>query len=167
MAEPNRAPSSWSVADRLRGDHGRSEHGRLVVSSTVPRPLGGPPLRRSAENQAFGYRASTAERPARDAGETTALGTQANAPANPLVAAELRDTEDVPLVEDGHANFEREAPPRASDAWIDEEKTAVGYEIPFDRHFCVLESPRPLAEVDAELDGVVDRVAGPSGVLSR
>ena len=46
----------------------------------------------------------------------------------------------------------------APDAWIDEEKSKVGYEIPFNRHFYVFEPPRPLAEIDAELKGVTDRI---------
>ena len=44
------------------------------------------------------------------------------------------------------------------DAWIDAEKTKVGYEIPFNRHFYVFKPPRPLAEIDAELKGVTDRI---------
>jgi type I restriction enzyme M protein len=41
--------------------------------------------------------------------------------------------------------------PHAPDAWIDHEKTKVGYEIPFNRHFYVYTPPRPLAVIDAEL----------------
>ena len=52
--------------------------------------------------------------------------------------------------------------PHAPDAWIDEEKTKViGYEIPFNRHFYVFKPPRPLAEIDAELKGVTDRIREP------
>jgi type I restriction enzyme S subunit len=48
--------------------------------------------------------------------------------------------------------------PHAPDAWIDHDKTKVGYEIPFNRHFYVFKPPRPLAEIDAELKGVTDRI---------
>jgi type I restriction enzyme M protein len=48
--------------------------------------------------------------------------------------------------------------PHASDAWIDHEKTKVGYEIPFNRHFYVFKPPRPLAEIDTELKGVTDKI---------
>jgi type I restriction enzyme M protein len=48
--------------------------------------------------------------------------------------------------------------PHAPDAWIDEEKTKVGYEIPFNRHFYVWKPPRPLAVIDAELKVVTDRI---------
>ena len=66
----------------------------------------------------------------------------------------LRDTENVPLHEDVEAYFRREVLPHAPDAWIDHDKTKVGYEIPFNRHFYVFKPPRPLAEIDAELKGV-------------
>ena len=72
--------------------------------------------------------------------------------------ADLRDTENVPLSEDVEAYFRREVLPHAPDAWIDHDKTKVGYEIPFNRHFYVFKPPRPLAEIDAELKGVTDRI---------
>jgi hypothetical protein len=53
----------------------------------------------------------------------------------PVADPALRDTENVPLTEGIAAYFEREVKPHAPHAWIDEEKTKVGYEIPFNRHF--------------------------------
>ncbi|MGH3613426.1 MAG: hypothetical protein ACRDRK_12710 [Pseudonocardia sp.] len=64
---------------------------------------------------------------------------------------DLRDYENVPLDEDIQVYFEREVIPHVPDAWIDHDKTKVGYEIPFTRHFYVYTPPRPLAEIDAEL----------------
>jgi type I restriction enzyme M protein len=64
---------------------------------------------------------------------------------------DLRDYENVPLDEDIDEYFKREVIPHVPDAWIDHEKTKVGYEIPFTRHFYVYTPPRPLAEIDAEL----------------
>ncbi|GAA0425372.1 DNA methyltransferase [Acrocarpospora corrugata] len=64
---------------------------------------------------------------------------------------DLRDFENVPLDEDIDAYFAREVTPHVPDAWIDYDKTKVGYEIPFTRHFYVYTPPRPLAEIDAEL----------------
>jgi len=55
---------------------------------------------------------------------------------------ELRDTESVPLNEAIHVYFEREVKPHVSDAWIDEDKTKVGYEIPLTRHFYKYTPPR-------------------------
>jgi type I restriction enzyme M protein len=64
---------------------------------------------------------------------------------------DLRDFENVPLDEDVEAYFAREVLPHVPDAWIDHDKTKIGYEIPFTRHFYVYTPPRPLAEIDAEL----------------
>jgi type I restriction enzyme M protein len=71
--------------------------------------------------------------------------------AAPLPDPDLRDYENVPLDEDVEAYFAREVLPHIPDAWIDHEKTKIGYEIPFTRHFYVYTPPRPLAEIDAEL----------------
>ena len=70
----------------------------------------------------------------------------------------LRDTENVPLGEDIQAYFEREVLPHAPDAWIEHEKSKVGYEIPFNRHFYVFEPPRSLHEIDEELKGVTANI---------
>jgi type I restriction enzyme M protein len=65
--------------------------------------------------------------------------------------AELRDTESVPLKENIGTYFQREVIPHVPDAWIDETKTKVGYEIPLNRHFYVYEPPRPLEVIEAEI----------------
>ena len=79
----------------------------------------------------------------------------------------LRDTENVPLKEDIQTYFEREVLPFAPDAWIDEKKSKVGYEIPFTRYFYKYEAPKPSAEImqeilsiEAELDGALAEVFG-------
>jgi type I restriction enzyme M protein len=41
---------------------------------------------------------------------------------------------------------------------VDEEKTKIGYEIPFNRFFYVFEPPRPLEAIDVELRGVTERI---------
>ena len=65
--------------------------------------------------------------------------------------AELRDYENVPLKEDIYEYFKREVLPHVPDAWIDEDKTKVGYEIPLTRHFYVYKPPRPLEEIEADI----------------
>ncbi|MBI2516993.1 MAG: SAM-dependent DNA methyltransferase [Opitutae bacterium] len=64
---------------------------------------------------------------------------------------ELRDTESVPLKEDIHAYFKREVLPHVPDAWIDESKTKIGYEIPLNRHFYRYEPPRPLDVIEQDI----------------
>ncbi|WP_082581411.1 type I restriction-modification system subunit M [Leifsonia sp. Root227] len=70
----------------------------------------------------------------------------------------LRDTENVPWNDDIHAYFRREILPFLADGWIDESKTKEGAEIPFTRHFYEYVPPRPLAEIDADLDAVLGRI---------
>ena len=74
--------------------------------------------------------------------------------------ADLRDYENVPLKEDIHAYFDREVRPHVADAWIDESKTKVGYEIPFTRHFYKYKPLRPLAEIEAEIRTLEAEIQG-------
>ncbi len=71
---------------------------------------------------------------------------------------ELRDTENIPLDEDIDEFIAREVLPYAPDAWVDESKTKVGYEIPFTRHFYKYVPPRPLAEIDADIKASQQRI---------
>jgi type I restriction enzyme M protein len=127
----------------------------------------GAPISRIFKNEAFGYRTITVERPLRDTAGKIVVGVKGKDKGKPLADANLRDTENVPLSEDVQAYFEREVLPHAPDAWIDHDKTKVGYEIPFNRHFYVFKPPRPLAEIDADLKVVTDRILGMLGGLSR
>ena len=47
--------------------------------------------------------------------------------------------------------MEKEVLPYVPDAWVDYDKTKIGYEIPLTRHFYVYKPPRPLEEIDAEI----------------
>ena len=118
----------------------------------------GVPISRIFKNEAFGYRTITVERPERDEKGALVLGQKGKQKGKPVPDAALRDTENVPLCEDVQDYFRREVLPHALDAWIDDEKTKVGYEIPFNRHFYVWTPPRPLAVIDAELKVVTDRI---------
>lgn len=118
----------------------------------------GTPISRIFRNEAFGYRTITVEQPLRDANGEIVLGEKGKQKGKPQPDSSLRDTENVPLSEDVEAYFQREVLPHVPDAWIDHDKTRVGYEIPFNRHFYVFKPPRPLAEIDAELKGVTDRI---------
>ncbi|MBK8447068.1 MAG: SAM-dependent DNA methyltransferase [Micropruina sp.] len=70
----------------------------------------------------------------------------------------LRDTELVPFRDDVEAYFGREVKPYVPDAWIDHSKTKIGYEIPFTRLFYTYVPPRPLAEIDAELNQLAKEI---------
>ena len=141
------------------------EIGRQVVlpgEAPPAAPEGGKvklaPLSLILANEAFGYRTITVERPLRDEKGKISLGLKGKLRGKPQPDSALRDTENVPLAEEVESYFKREVLPHAPDAWIDEEKTKTGYEIPFNRHFYVFEPPRALAEIDADLKLVTDRI---------
>jgi len=127
----------------------------------------GVPISRIFKNEDFGYRTITVERPARNDKGEVVLATKGKSKGKPEPDSDLRDTENVPLREDIHAYFKREVLPHVPDAWMDEDKTKVGYEIPFNRHFYVFKPPRPLSEIDAELKVVTDRIVKMIGDLSK
>jgi type I restriction enzyme M protein len=154
-------------------DANGKENGREVVSAGDAPPVapeGGKvklaPLSRIFPNEAFGYRTITVERPLLDKEGKVVLGTRGKTKGQPQIDSALRDTENVPLSERVEDYFVREVLPHTKDAWIDHEKTKVGYEIPFNRHFYVFEPPRPLEEIDADLKNVTDRILNMFGKLS-
>ncbi|QDH15076.1 SAM-dependent DNA methyltransferase [Oecophyllibacter saccharovorans] len=124
------------------------------------------PISRLFRNQDFGYTTLTVERPLRDAQGEIVLGVKGKQKGKPQPDSALRDTENVPLSEDIGAYFAREVLPHAPDAWIDEAKTKIGYEIPFNRYFYVFEPPRPLVEIDAELKTVSAEILQMLGELA-
>ena len=97
-------------------------------------------------NEEFGYTKITVERPLKDESGNLVLKNKKK-----QADASLRDTESVPLTEDIKKYFEREVLPFAPDAWIDEKKSKIGYEIPFTRYFYKYEAPKPSAEIMAEI----------------
>lgn len=118
----------------------------------------GKPISRIFNNADFGYTTITVERPLRDEAGNVVLGTKGKQKGKPQPDSALRDTENVPLNEDIDAYFAREVQPHAQDAWIDTEKSKVGYEIPFNRHFYVFTPPRSLHEIDEELKAVAANI---------
>jgi type I restriction enzyme M protein len=131
---------------------------QLTDQPSLPTPEGGKvkcvPISRIFKNEEFGYTTIVVERPLRDAAGKIVLGEKGKQKGKPQPDSALRDTENVPLMEDIDAYFKREVVPHAPDAWIDEEKSKVGYEIPFNRHFYVFEPPRSLHDIDEELKTV-------------
>ena len=124
----------------------------------VEAEIDGKPVSRIFRNTDFGFRTITVERPQRDDQGKVVRGQRGKMKGKLMADTKLRDTENVPLREDVEAYFQREVLPHAPDAWIDHDKTKVGYEIPFNRHFYVFTPPRPLEEIDADLKRTTDRI---------
>ena len=114
----------------------------------------------------FGYWTITVERPLLDEDGEPIVDRK----GIPKPDAKLRDTENVPFTYDSNtlgdagrevtikAYMEAEVLPHVPDAWVDLKKTKVGYEIPFTRHFYTYVPPRPLAEIDADLEKQVAKI---------
>lgn len=134
----------------------KDEHGRSFTK----------PISRIFKNEAFGYQTITVERPEKDDKGNIVKNLKGKLKGKPKADSKLRDTENVPLGEDIDDYFKREVLPHVPDAWIDEEKTKIGYEIPFNRHFYVFTPPRDLEEIDKELDKVTGRIVEMIGELS-
>jgi len=79
---------------------------------------------------------------------------------NPEPDSDLRDYENVPLKDDIDAYMQREVLPHVPDAWVDESKTRIGYEIPFTRHFYEYVPPRPLDVIEQEIKSLEDEIRG-------
>ena len=134
------------------------------------------------DNDDFGYKRITVERPKRDenppplTGGGQGEGGQRKSTeergkivldkkGNPLPDADLRDFENVSLKEDVAEYFNREVLPHVPDAWIDHSKTKVGYEINFTKYFYRYKPLRSLEEIrndilalEAETDGMIKEV---------
>ena len=112
------------------------------------------------KNEDFGYRKVVVERPLRDESGKPILK-KGKIQADP----KLRDTENIPLSEDVAEYMKREVLPYAPDAWIDESKTKIGYEIPFTRYFYEYPPPVPseeikreILQIESELKGSIERI---------
>ena len=102
----------------------------------------------------FGYNKIVIERPLLDEDGKPVLKK-----GKPVADAALRDTENVPLVEDIDAYFKREVLPYAPDAWIDKTKTKVGYEIPMTRYFYEYQKPEAADDILARIIGLEEEIA--------
>ncbi len=98
------------------------------------------------ESVEFGYNKIVVERPQRDEAGNILLKR-----GKPVPDTSLRDTENVPLVQDIDAYFAREVLPYAPDAWIDHSKTKVGYEIPMTRYFYEYQAPEVVEDIVARI----------------
>ena len=106
------------------------------------------------DNEDFGYRKIVIERPLLNEDGTPAIDRKGNRIAD----ASLRDYEMVPLKEDIHEYFRREVLPFVSDAWIDESKTKIGYEIPFTRYFYKFTPLRDSSVIMEDIRALEERI---------
>lgn len=108
------------------------------------------------DKQDFGYTRITVERPLRDEqGEIVR-----DRKGQPKPDSSLRDYENVPLKEDIQTYFKREVLPHVPDAWIDEKKSKVGYEINFTRYFYQYTPLRSTAEIRADIERLKQEAEG-------
>lgn len=107
------------------------------------------------DNEDFGYYKITVERPVYD--KNGKLVTDKKGEKKADVA--LRDTETVSLKEDINDYFAREVLSHVPDAWIDESKTKIGYEIPFTRHFYTFTPLRSSEDITAEIKVLEEKIA--------
>jgi type I restriction enzyme M protein len=117
-------------------------------------------------NDEFGYLTITVERPLLDEDGKPVVDRKGNRKPD----TKKRDTENVPFTYGGstagpadkldviQAYFDAEVKPHVPDAWIDWTKVKTGYEIPFTRHFYEYAPPRPLTEIDADLEKHVAKI---------
>ncbi len=78
---------------------------------------------------------------------------------NPMPDPELSDTENVPLTHDIEEYVKLELEPHLAEYWVNRDKDKVGYEIPFTRHFYKYVPPRPLADIDKELNLLLGEIS--------
>lgn len=108
------------------------------------------------DNEDFGYRKVTVERPERDAKGNIILDKN----KKPKADSALRDTESIPLKENVEIYMQREVLPHLPDAWVDESKTRVGYEINFTKYFYKYKPLRPLAEIKKDILALEQETVG-------
>ena len=110
------------------------------------------------DNEYFGYRKVTVLQPELDGKGNVVTDKK----GNPIPNKELTDTETIPLIENTKEYMEREVKPFAPNAWIEDNKTKLGYEISFTKYFYEYKEPRKtdeimkeILELDTKLDGVL------------
>lgn len=115
------------------------------------------------DNKDFGYAKVTVERPERNAKGQVVMDKK----GNPKPDSSLRDTENIPLTMDFQDYMKREVLPHVPDAWIDETKTNIGYEINFTKYFYQYKPLRSLDDIrkdimaiEQETDGLLKEVIG-------
>lgn len=113
------------------------------------------------DNEDFGYYKVTVETPQYDEDGNIVMKN-----GKPVPDKDKRDTEEIPLKEDIQEYFEREIKPFNPDAWIDEKKTKIGYEIPFTRLFYKFQQPEKSEEIAARIRKLEEEIVKSFKALS-
>ena len=131
--------SDQHIADitKLYGDFEANEHCKIF------------------DNTDFGYAKVTVERPLVENGKPVT-----DKKGNPKPDAKLRDTENIPLKEAIDSYMQREVLPHVPDAWVDDKKTKVGYEINFTKYFYQYKPLRSLADIKADILALEEETDG-------
>ncbi|UDY22455.1 type I restriction-modification system subunit M [Nocardioides sp. Kera G14] len=160
--------SFWTKLRKNLGSKGReiSDSDRSqILKLYVDFENADPDFSKVLRNDEFGYWTITVERPLLDESGEVVHDRKGNAKPD----TKKRDTENVPFTYGGNtgadgkietikAYVDAEVLPHVPDAWIDWSKVKVGYEIPFTRHFYKYVPPRPLEEIDADLEKQVAKI---------
>ena len=99
------------------------------------------------ENAEFGYRRITVESPQYDESGKIVKDKKGNVKPD----SNKRDYENVPLKEDVKEYFEREVLPYNPEAWIDDKKTQLGYEISFTKYFYKYVQPENSDDIEKRI----------------
>ena len=113
-------------------------------------------------NRAFEYYLAVLQRPLLNDDGSPVIDKKGSPKADPELRQTLKIPADLdPLVQSDATIKEyvdREVLPHAPNMWVDERKTKIGYEIPFTRHFYRHSLPRPLVEIDGELEAITSEI---------
>jgi type I restriction enzyme M protein len=107
------------------------------------------------DNADFGYSKVTVERPLRKNGKVVK-----DKNGHPKADSSLRDTENIPLKEDIAAYMAREVLPHVPDAWVEESKTNIGYEVNFTKYFYEYKPLRSLQDIRADILALEEETDG-------
>lgn len=108
------------------------------------------------DNKDFGYAKVTVERPERN----TKGQVVTDKKGNPKADSSLRDTENIPLTMDMLDYMKREVLPHVPDAWIDDAKTNIGYEINFTKYFYQYKPLRSLGDIRRDIMAIEQETDG-------
>jgi type I restriction enzyme M protein len=112
------------------------------------------------DNEYFGYYQITVDQPEYDKKGNPIKDNKGNIKSD----TKKRDKENIPLSEDIEKYFEKEVLPHVPDAWIDFDKTRIGYEINFTKYFYEYKGLRPSKEIKAEIEALEFGANGQKGI---